>query len=60
MGVFGPRELSEIERCLYYGGRDYINLGFLETKETVQKRGVSVRSGSTVFEAARAQLKTSG
>ena len=38
----GPRELSVVERCVYYGGRDCMKMDIFRTKRTVRNREVSV------------------
>ena len=43
MVSLGPRELSVIERCLYYRGRaDCTKFGISGTKETVRSRQISI------------------
>ena len=47
----GQRDLSVIERCLYYGGRtDRLKFGISGTKGTVRRREVSVLQRSRLHE----------
>ena len=37
----GPRQLSVVERCSYYRGRECTNFGFFGSKRTVRNRELS-------------------